>query len=363
MKLYDSQHPEGVGPNATPEGKQGRQEYANSLLMNGIKEPKEPIETWTDVKGYPPQEFPVGSGNYRTLQVNKKGEKRWNDEPKGYTPQTPQTKPGTSVFSVSLDTYAKSKGYGSFSEIPDEYKEKVKDYEIRKGVLDRTISRKSIVTKVMKDAEGHPFTATVTNYSGPAGNEILVDPMPAKKGDANTPNDTGKPTPKPPLVTPKDVRDKAKKLNPHASGSGNVTYSAPDTSIQMNTPEWTKLNNQHDSAVELVSEAQDVVANPNNSEMQFILVDNILHGALGRVNEIEINKIQNRGGWLLAPERWEQEASAGTMAPQLIKQLLDFTISQQKAIEKAMALQGGSTGETNANSGMSDDEFLMKVTQ
>src|SRR5208337_2061825 len=25
MKLYDSQHPEGVGPNATPEGKQGRQ--------------------------------------------------------------------------------------------------------------------------------------------------------------------------------------------------------------------------------------------------------------------------------------------------------------------------------------------------
>jgi hypothetical protein len=89
MKLYDQNHPEGIGPNATPEGKQARNEYVNELLTSGLKEPKEPIETWTDVKGYPSQEFPVGSGNYRTLQVNKKGEKRWKDEPEGYIPPTP----------------------------------------------------------------------------------------------------------------------------------------------------------------------------------------------------------------------------------------------------------------------------------
>jgi hypothetical protein len=215
----------------------------------------------------------------------------------------------------------------------------------------------------MQDAEGHPFTATVTNYSGPAGNEELVDPMPLKKGDTNPPDDTGKPTPNPTPVTPKDVKDKAKKINPQPSGGGNAKFGPPDTSIQMKTPGITKLGEQHDAAVELVSEAQDAVAQPNNAELQFLLVDNILHGALGRVNEIEIKKIQDRGGWALAPERWEQEASAGTMAPQLVKQLLDFTLSQQKAIEKAQATHGNpANGGTTSNAGnMTDDEFLMKV--
>jgi len=79
MKLYDQNHPEGAGPNATPEGKQARQGYANDLLMNGIKEPKEPIETWTDVKGAVAEEYPKGSGQYRILQQNKKGERHWGD--------------------------------------------------------------------------------------------------------------------------------------------------------------------------------------------------------------------------------------------------------------------------------------------
>ena len=193
------------------------------------------------------------------------------------------------------------------------------------------------MTKVMQDAEGHPFTATVTNYSGPAGTQNLSILCRPKKG-IPTPDDTGKPTPTPTPVTPKDVRDKAKKLNPQSSGGGNAKFGPPDTSIQMKTPAITKLGQQHDAAVELVSEAEDAVKNPDNGELQFLLVDNLLHGALGRVNEIEINRIQNRGGWFMAPDRWEAEAKSGTLAPQLIQQLYDFTVSQQRRLKRRKQL-------------------------
>ena len=351
-----------------PKASRRRQEYINELInsISGVKEPKEPIETWTDVKGAVAEEYPKGSGQYRILQQNKKGERHWGD---ALAPDAPkQGKSGTSVFSVSLDTYAKSHGYDSFNDVPNDYKEKIKDYEIRKGVLDRTISRKSIVTRVMQDAEGHPFTATVTNYSGPAGTEELIDPMPMKQGAAPQSSEPISATPNHAKTNPSSptldkVKKDAKALNTPSAGGGNATYGAPNTSVQMKTPGITKLGEQHDAAVELVSEAQDAVANPNNGEMQFLLVDNLLHGALGRVNEIEIKRIQDRGGWFLAPERWEAEAKSGTMAPQLVKQLYDFTLSQQKAIEKAQATHGNpANGGTTSNAGnMTDDEFLMKV--
>jgi len=81
MKFYDQNHPEGAGPNATPEGKQARQDHINELInsTSGVKEPKEPIETWTDVKGAVAEEYPKGSGQYRILQQNKKGERHWGD--------------------------------------------------------------------------------------------------------------------------------------------------------------------------------------------------------------------------------------------------------------------------------------------
>ena len=245
LKLYDQNHPEGVGPNATPEGKQARAEYANDLLMSGLKEPKEPIETWTDVKGAVAEEYPKGSGQYRILQQNKKGERHWGD---ALAPDAPkQGKSGTSVFSVSLDTYAKSHGYDSFNDVPNDYKEKIKDYEIRKGVLDRTISRKSIVTRVMQDAEGHPFTATVTNYSGPAGNEERVVPMPMKQGAAPQSSEPISATPNHAKTNPSSptldkVKKDAKALNTPSAGGGNAKFGPPDTSIQMKTPEITAAN-------------------------------------------------------------------------------------------------------------------------
>jgi len=81
MKIYDQQNPHASSPDATPEEKQARQDHINELInsTSGVKEPKEPIETWTDVKGAVAEEYPKGSGQYRILQQNKKGERHWGD--------------------------------------------------------------------------------------------------------------------------------------------------------------------------------------------------------------------------------------------------------------------------------------------
>ena len=115
MAFYDKENPHATAPDATPEEKQARDEYRNERIEyygQGIKpvQPKEQDEYWTDVKGAVAEEYPKGSGKYRILQQSKKGERRWGDV---LAPDAPkQGKPGTSVFAVSLDTYAKSHGYG-----------------------------------------------------------------------------------------------------------------------------------------------------------------------------------------------------------------------------------------------------------
>ena len=358
LKLYDQNHPEGVGPNATPEGKQARQDHINELInsTSGVKEPKEPVDAWTAVKGVDAQKMPDGS--YRELQVNKKGEYRYQQMPEGYNPQAPKAaKPGTSVFSVSLDTYAKSKGYGSFSEIPDEYKEKVKDYEIRKGVLDRTISRKSIVTRVMQDAEGHPFTATVTNYSGPAGNEELVDPMPLKKGDTNPPDDTGKPTPNPTPVTPKDVKDKAKKINPQPSGGGNAKFGPPDTSIQMKTPEITAANKLYQDAVGLVDYADKVQKNPNNAQEQRDFAIKMEKVMSGRFQTAAYDLEVKNSGIANTFQQWVNDVSTGALPKKILDNLVqsahDYKDAMAKEVEAAKGKTpnaGGATPDAAAKS-------------
>ena len=350
LKLYDSQHPEGVGPNATPEGKQARAEYANDLLMSGLKEPKEPVDAWTAVKGVDAQKMPDGS--YRELQVNKKGEYRYQQMPEGYNPQAPKAaKLGTSVFSVSLDTYAKSKGYGSFSEIPDEYKEKVKDYEIRKGVLDRTISKKSVVTRVMQDAEGHPFTATVTNYSGPAGNEELVDPMPLKKGDTNPPDDTGKPTPNPTPVTPKDVKDKAKKINPQPSGGGNAKFGPPDTSIQMKTPEITAANKLYQDAVGLVDYADKVQKNPNNAQEQRDFAIKMEKVMSGRFQTAAYDLEVKNSGIANTFQQWVNDVSTGALPKKILDNLVQSAHDYKDAMAKEVEAAKGTTSNAGGASG------------
>ncbi len=192
----------------------------------------------------------------------------------------------------------------------------------------------------------HVFTHTTTSHKSFSGAGGGPSAQPSPPSVTTPPNGSAAPN------TLAGVKKSAAKLNPPASSATRTPKSpiGPALDFYKTNPESTKLSEQHDTAVELVSEAEDALANPTNGEMQFLLVDNLLHGALGRVNEIEIKRIQDRGGWFMAPDRWEAEASSGTMAPQLVKQLRDFTISQKKAIEKAQATHGGTSPDSSGGS-------------
>ncbi len=366
MKLYDQNHPEGIGPTATPEGKQARNEHVNELLTSGLKEPKEPIDAWTAVKGVDAQKMPDGS--YRELQVNKKGEYRYQQMPEGYNPQAAKTKSGTSMFAVSLDTYAKSHGYGSFAEIPDEYKEKVKDYETRKSVLERTISRKSIVTKVMQDAEGHPFTATVTNYSGPAGNEELVGPMPSKEGAAPPSSGPANATPSPAKTNPSSpnldkVKQAAKALNTPSAGGGNVAYGAPDTSVQMKTPAISKAIDEVREAVGLDSLAKQVAQHPDEAINQKRLAVALERVSAGRFTVQALDYII-KAGWGNTIQGWALSPTTGGLPPDIVRQLVDGAhenlIAKQEALKSVRTPTGedsgaGKTVKMKAPNGMVKD--------
>ena len=292
LKLYDQNHPEGVGPNATPEGKQARAEYANDLLMSGLKEPKEPIETWTDAKGAVAEEYPKGSGQYRIAQVNKKGEYRYQQMPEGYIPPPPISKPGTSVFSVSLDTYAKSHGYNSFNDVPNEYREAIKDYEIRKDALDRAVPHSTTTTTIKPDADGHPIPVTVTNYSTPGGNVQLVDPMPIKQGGEQPQNDASQPSPKPAALG--DVKNKAKRPNSAPSGSGNVKVGPP-LPFEMKTQASALAQKNVDIAQNSYLDVQKASADPTPVGDQGVILA-WLRGRVNRVTATEIATVNNLGG-------------------------------------------------------------------
>lgn len=363
MKLYDQNHPEGVGPDATPEGKQARQDHINELI-NSTSGVKEPIETWTDVKGAVAEEYPKGSGQYRILQQNKKGERHWGD---ALAPDAPkQGKSGTSVFSVSLDTYAKSHGYDSFNDVPNDYKEKIKDYEIRKGVLDRTISRKSIVTRVMQDAEGHPFTATVTNYSGPAGTEELIDPMPMKQGAAPQSSEPISATPNHAKTNPSSptldkVKKDAKALNTPPAGGGNAKFGPPDTSIQMKTPEITAANKLYQDAVGLVDYADKVQKNPNNAQEQRDFAIKMEKVMSGRFQTAAYDLEVKNSGIANTFQQWVNDVSTGALPKKILDNLVQSAHDYKDAMAKEVEAAKGKTPNAGGASNAGNDMITMKL--
>jgi hypothetical protein len=346
MRIFDH-----FKPQATPEE---RQEYLDALLETkaGIK-----AGTLKPLAGSKPYQADDGlwyvdmfdSVTRRNVAVPM---------PEGY--KAPPAKPSTSALALGLDAYAKSHGFLSYNDIPEDQREAVFNYEQRKQALDRVIPRSTTTTKIVTDASGNPIPITVTNYSGPAGNIPLEDPLPIAGVQAGKKAPSGAAAPKPGAATlaaakPGGAAKKAPTRPTLAGGNVRVGQALP---FQMKTPAISKAQSNYSAAVQQASLADDAVANPDNAEMQFLLVDSILHGTLGRVNEIEIKRIQDRGGWALAPERWEQEARAGTMAPQLIKQLQDFTKSQLKATQASMnALTSAPAGAGGAGGGSLADRL------
>lgn len=365
LENHKTMNPHAYGPDATPEEKQMVEDYRNERVQyygQGIKpvQPKESDEYWTDVKGAVAQEYPKGSGKYRIEQKNKKGERHWKDEPEDYTPSAPKVKPNNTAKMIGLDSYAKSHGYPSFNDIPDEYREKVNDYEIRKEALDHAIPKSTTLTRIMPDANGVPQTVTITNYTTPGGNVQLIDPMPVKKVSEQPEVGSSQPsTPSNPVVHGSN-KGNSKTATLPPSGSGNVKVGAP-LPFQMKTPAIAKAQNDIVDATKVYSIAKQVEAKPNDAFNQKRLAVQLERASAGRFTVQALDYVKKMG-WGATLQEWANKPTTGDLSPQLVRQLIDGAhenlIAAQESLKAALTPVSPS-GNTTPQSG--GDMITMKL--
>lgn len=365
LENHKTMNPHAYGPDATPEEKQMVEDYRNERVQyygQGIKpvQPKESDEYWTDVKGAVSQEYPKGSGKYRIEQTNKKGERHWKDEPEGYTPSAPKVKPNNTAKMIGLDSYAKSHGYPSFNDIPDEYREEVNDYEIRKEALDHAIPKSTTSTRIMPDANGVPQTVTITNYTTPGGNVQLIDPMLVKKVSEQPEVGSSQPsTPSNPMVHGSN-KGNSKTATLPPSGSGNVKVGAP-LPFQMKTPAIAKAQNDIVDATKVYSIAKQVEAKPNDAFNQKRLAVQLERASAGRFTVQALDYVKKMG-WGATLQEWASKPTTGALSPQLVRQLIDGAhenlIAAQESLKAALTPVSPS-GNTTPQSG--GDMITMKL--
>jgi hypothetical protein len=373
LKLYDSQHPHAATPDATPEEKEARDTYINELLQGatGIKEPKEVAEVWTTPKGAVPEEYPKGSGKYRLLKENKAGNQHYVQMPEGYSPSEAKPKQGTSALSVGLDSYAKSHGFASFNDIPNESRDAVMNYEIRKQALDKAMPQSTTTTTLKQDINGQWVPVTETNYRTPGGNITLADPLGASKsspksspsGEESLASTPKKAQPAPKNGTPPSPSSAKSPSTP--TRSGNTRVGAP--LFQGRTPAIAKAQNDVVDATKLYSIAKQVEAKPNDAFNQKRLAVQLERASAGRFTVQALDYVKQMG-WGATLQEWANKPTTGALSPQLVRQLIDGAHENLKAAQeslKAAVNMGGTSpnaGGASPNVGnMTDDEFLMKV--
>ncbi len=85
--------------------------------------------------------------------------------------------PSTSAFSQGLESYSVSHGFPSYKEMPEEYRERVMDYNIRKQALDKAYPTATTTTSLKQNFQGQFVPVTETNYKTPQGAVTLRDPL------------------------------------------------------------------------------------------------------------------------------------------------------------------------------------------
>jgi hypothetical protein len=239
--------------------------------------------------------------------------------------------PSTSALNEGREDYAKSHGYKSYGEIPDEYRDLVMNYEIRKQALDKAYPTSTTSSHLQQDAAGQYHNVTETNYKTPGGQESLKDPLwflsppvpsphdavqqrgGASTGSKSTPstNSSTSAAPGGTSTTPTPSRDpKALKKEVEArapktpSGSGGAPKPSSDGSttlgnVKISTPLFAAKNKAYDdaqtayeSAVARVHTMEKSAAEANKGDQQAMLslVANHIGMTLGAQKGARINQ-------------------------------------------------------------------------
>jgi hypothetical protein len=324
-----------LNPNATPEE---QQTYLNNLMQNTTKEQ---VGKWDRITG-------KANGQPTTLLFNEKTGKyktpSGDDAPQevieSFIPDPKEAKPGTSKFSVNVESYKKMHGIPADQSLtPDQL-----NFVEQQIALSSGASSTNITNTLKQDVNGMWVPIQESNRHVSGFGTILSDPM----GKAKDEEKKSIPT------TPGDVKKKAEKLKaggtPSAAptGGGNVKVGAP--LFQGRTPIIDSAQKDVKEAVALDSLAKQVEAKPNDAFNQKRLAVALERVSAGRFTVQALDYIKQIG-WGASIEQWANNMTTGALPSELARQLVDGAHENLKSKQEALKYAITPIGATTPNAG------------
>jgi hypothetical protein len=309
IRNYDA-----INKNATPED---RQTYINSLIQN----PKAQLGKWDritgKVKGQPTTLlYNEKTGEYKT----QTGESVPQETLDAFIPDPKEAKPGTSKFSMNVESYKKLHGIPPDQSLtPDQL-----NFVEQQIALASAAPSTNITTSVKQDVNGMYVPITESNRHIPGFGTILHDPL----GSVNsTPNSAVNP----PSATPKPKG--GVKVAPTPAGEGTTKVGTP--LFQGRTPAIAKAQNDVVEAAKLSSIADQVATKPNDAINQKRLAVALERASAGRFTVQALDYII-KAGWGNTIQQWANNPTTGALPADVLRQLVDGAHENLKAAQEAL---------------------------
>lgn len=308
--------------------------------------------------------------------------------------------PSTSPINEGREDYAKSHGFKSWTEIPDQYRDIAMNYEIRKQAMDKAYPTSTTSTSYQENYLHQIVPVMATNYRTPQGVETLKDPLwflaaPAPKpedGIVNRGGESSSSTPVSPK-SPKDVLSEGSSRNPStsqpktkaahgASASIESTWASQNPkpkqtgNVRVEQPIMGKKNKEYDDtqtavdgAKERVSTMEKNLKSALNGDQQAMLslVANHIGMTLGaqkgaRINQAVWNEAVASAPWAQTEyaKAFHDDPQTGEMVfdgwkggvnltPEQMKQMVNLAHERESTLEDSLK-----TIENRLNSGVAN---------
>ena len=305
--------------------------------------------------------------------------------------------PSTSPMNEGREDYAKSHGFKSWTEIPDQYRDVAMNYEIRKQAMDKAYPTSTTTTSYQENYLHQKVPVVATNYRTPQGVETLKDPLwflasPAPKPGDGVISRNSHSNVTPP-ASPKDLLTEAKSRNPATSqpkpsakhtppASIEATWAAQNPSskrtgnVRIEQPLFGVKNKEYDDtqtavdgAKERVSTMEKNLKSALNGDQQAMLslVANHIGMTLGaqkgaRINQAVWNEAVASAPWAQTTyaKSFHDDPQTGEMVfdgwkggvnltPEQMKQMVNLAHERESTLEDSLK-----TIETRLNSGVAD---------
>ena len=237
------------------------------------------------------------------------------EEIPGYS-QTP--KPPSGALGAGLDSYSRSHGFASFDEIPDQYRDAVMNYEIRKQAYDKAFPTATTTTRLVQDSNNNWIPVTVTTYKTPGGGVEIQDPLPESGAppSAQGQSQGAQAVPQNPEEHPKTRPASAPASEKHSGVSvGQPLFAGK-------SPELSAARKKQSDAVALVSFANSVLQHPENVQEQKQLAFMMARVMANRFQMQEYDVEVKNAGLANTFQQWLNNFTSGALPQNIIDHLV-----------------------------------------